>query len=175
MKPLELYLHIPFCISKCKYCDFLSAPSKFRERQGYVESLCKDIRSYRNLAEAYVVVSIFIGGGTPSILTPSQIKDIFKSIKETFELSAGAEITIEMNPGTVDREKLRTYREVGINRLSMGLQSAVNEELQILGRIHTFEEFLDTYKKAREEGFTNINVDLMSAIPKQTVESYEYR
>lgn len=174
MKPLELYLHIPFCISKCKYCDFLSAPSEFQERQDYVESLCRDIRSYRNLAEAYVVVSIFIGGGTPSILTPSQIKDIFKGIKETFKLSNEAEITIEMNPGTVDKEKLRTYREVGINRLSIGLQSALDEELKKLGRIHTFEEFLDTYKLAREEGFHNINIDLMSAIPGQTVESYEH-
>ena len=139
-----------------------------------MESLCRDIRSYRNLAEAYVVVSIFIGGGTPSILTPSQIKDIFKSIKETFKLFDEAEITIEMNPGTVDKEKLRTYRKVGINRLSIGLQSALDEELKKLGRIHTFEEFLDTYKLAREEGFHNINIDLMSAIPGQTVESYEY-
>ena len=174
MKPLELYLHIPFCISKCKYCDFLSAPSEFQERQDYVESLCRDIRSYRNLAEAYVVVSIFLGGGTPSVLTPAQIKDIFKSIKETFQLSGEAEITIEMNPGTVDKEKLRTYREVGINRLSIGLQSALDEELKKLGRIHTFEEFLDTYKLAREAGFHNINIDLMSAIPGQTVESYEH-
>ena len=119
-------------------------------------------------------MSIFIGGGTPSILTPSQIKDIFKVIKETFKLSDEAEITIEMNPGTVDKEKLRTYREVGINRLSIGLQSALDEELKKLGRIHTFEEFLDTYKLAREEGFHNINIDLMSAIPGQTVESYEH-
>ena len=139
-----------------------------------MESLCRDIRSYRNLAEAYVVVSIFIGGGTPSILTPSQIKDIFKGIKETFKLSDEAEITIEMNPGTVDKEKLRTYREVGINRHSIGLQSALDEQLKKLGRIHTFEEFLDTYKLAREEGFHNINIDLMSAIPGQTVESYEH-
>ena len=174
MKPLGLYLHIPFCISKCKYCDFLSAPSEFQERQDYVESLCRDIRSYWNLAEAYVVVSIFLGGGTPSVLTPAQIKDIFKSIKETFQLSGEAEITIEMNPGTVDKEKLRTYREVGINRLSIGLQSALDEELKKLGRIHTFEEFLDTYKLAREAGFHNINIDLMSAIPGQTVESYEH-
>ena len=107
-------------------------------------------------------------------MTPSQIKDIFKGIKETFKLSDEAEITIEMNPGTVDKEKLRTYREVGINRLSIGLQSALDEELKKLGRIHTFEEFLDTYKLAREEGFHNINIDLMSAIPGQTVESYEH-
>ena len=107
-------------------------------------------------------------------MTPAQIKDIFKSIKETFQLSDEAEITIEMNPGTVDKEKLRTYREVGINRLSIGLQSALDEELKKLGRIHTFEEFLDTYKLAREAGFRNINIDLMSAIPGQTVESYEH-
>ena len=173
MKPLELYLHIPFCISKCKYCDFLSAPATLKERQDYVESLCRDIRSYRDLSKAYVVVSIFIGGGTPSILSPEQIKDIFKSIKEIFELSKDAEITIEMNPGTVDREKLSAYREAGINRLSIGLQTADNEELKKLGRIHTYEDFLETYKMARQEGFANINVDLMSAIPGQTLASYE--
>ena len=108
-------------------------------------------------------------------MTPAQIKDIFKSIKETFQLSGEAEITIEMNPGTVDKEKLRTYREVGINRLSIGLQSALDEELKKLGRIHTFEEFLDTYKLAREAGFHNINIDLMSAIPGQTCLLYTSR
>lgn len=174
MKPLELYLHIPFCISKCKYCDFLSAPSTKKERQDYVKSLCRDIRSYRDLSKAYVVVSIFVGGGTPSILTAEQIKDIFKSIKETFILSNDAEITIEINPGTVDGEKMSAYRQVGINRLSIGLQSADNEELKKLGRIHTYEEFLATYEMARREGFSNINVDLMSAIPGQTCESYEH-
>ena len=103
MRPLELYIHIPFCISKCKYCDFLSAPSKEGERQEYVKSLCKRIRSYRTLAEAYHVVSIFIGGGTPSLLVPAQVFSIFDAVRETFMVDKDAEITIEMNPGTVSR------------------------------------------------------------------------
>lgn len=168
MKPLELYIHIPFCIQKCQYCDFLSAPSSRKERQEYVESLCQKIRSYGELAEAYHVVSIFVGGGTPSILEASQMLDIFEAVCSTFLIDDNAEITIEANPGTVTREKLRAYRKAGINRLSIGLQSTKNEELKILGRIHTYEEFLETYRLAREEGYRNINVDLMSAIPHQT-------
>lgn len=173
MKPLELYIHIPFCISKCKYCDFLSGPSLVEDRKSYVESLCSEIRSYENLAKAYCVVSIFVGGGTPSILDIKQIESIFKAIKETFILIKDAEITIEMNPGTVNREKLKAYRQIGINRLSIGLQSVNNDELRMLGRIHTYEDFFQTYKMARKEGFANINVDLMSAIPGQTVDSWE--
>lgn len=169
MRPLELYIHIPFCISKCKYCDFLSAPSKEGERQEYVKSLCKRIRSYRTLAEAYHVVSIFIGGGTPSLLVPTQVFSIFDAVRETFMVDKDAEITIEMNPGTVSTEKLIAYRQVGISRLSIGLQSVRNQELKVLGRIHTFEEFLYTYEMARREGFGNINIDLMSGIPFQTL------
>ena len=172
MRPLEIYIHIPFCISKCKYCDFKSAPSCSKERTDYVESLCEKIRTYEEFAKAYRVVSIFIGGGTPSILDAVQMKEIFKSIKETFELTAGAEITVEMNPGTVTSEKLEAYRECGVNRLSIGLQSVNNHELAALGRIHTYEEFLETYQMARETGFENINIDLISAIPHQTVESW---
>ena len=130
---------IPYSITKSKYCDFLSAPSEFQERQDYVESLCRDIRSYRNLAEAYVVVSIFIGGGTPSILTPSQIKDIFKSIKETFKLFDEAEITIEMNPGTVDKEKLinRIIETIGKAKLFL----AENDfDLQMLIDAYDFQK-----------------------------------
>lgn len=173
MKPLELYIHIPFCISKCKYCDFLSAPSSEEERTDYVKSLCEEIRSYENLARAYCVVSIFVGGGTPSILKASQMESIFNAIKETFLLISNAEITLEINPGTVDSDKLKCYKNIGINRLSIGLQSADNDELKSLGRIHTYEDFLCTYKMAREEGFSNINVDLMSAVPGQTVETWE--
>ncbi len=171
-KELELYIHIPFCVRKCKYCDFLSAVSTEEQRQEYVESLCRKIRSYNDLAEAYVVVSIFVGGGTPSILTEQQIQGIFESVEATFSLKQDAEITLEMNPGTVTREKLKAYMDCGINRLSIGLQSADNRELKALGRIHSYEEFLDSYEMAREVGFLNINVDLMSAIPFQTVESY---
>lgn len=173
MKPLELYIHIPFCIRKCKYCDFLSAPSGKEERAAYVENLCRKIRSHTELAEAYRVVTIFVGGGTPSILEEEQIRQIFTAVRETFQIEESAEITIEMNPGTVTEEKLRTYKEIGINRLSIGLQSADDRELAALGRIHTFGEFLDTYRMARKAGFENINIDLMSAIPHQTRESYE--
>lgn len=173
MRPLEIYIHIPFCISKCKYCDFKSAPSCSKERSDYVESLCEKIRSYEEFAKAYRVVSIFIGGGTPSILDATQMKDIFKVVKEIFELTDDAEITVEMNPGTVTMEKLEAYRECGVNRLSIGLQSVNNHELKALGRIHTYEEFLETYQMARKTGFDNINIDLISAIPHQTVESWQ--
>ena len=173
MKPLEIYIHIPFCISKCKYCDFQSAPSCPKERSDYIESLCEKIRSYEDFAKAYGVVSIFIGGGTPSILEASQMKEIFDAVYEVFQVSDDAEITVEMNPGTVIFEKLMTYRECGVNRLSIGLQSVNNNELKTLGRIHTYEEFLATYSMARDAGFENINIDLISAIPHQTVESWK--
>lgn len=173
MKPLELYIHIPFCIKKCNYCDFLSAPGGKEERAVYAESLCRKIRSYAELAGAYCVTTIFVGGGTPSILEAGQMRDILKAVKETFHIDESAEITIETNPGTLTKEKLSVYKNIGVNRLSIGLQSADNRELRTLGRIHTYEEFLASYYMAREAGFGNINIDLMSAIPHQTRESYE--
>ena len=174
-KELELYLHIPFCVSKCRYCDFLSAPSGEEQRQIYVERLCRRIRYWSDVIHnyGYVIVSIFVGGGTPSILTEAQITQIFEAARESFPIREDAEITLEMNPGTDVKDKLPVYRRLGINRLSMGLQSADNEELKRLGRIHTYEDFRQVYQWAREAGFTNINVDLMSAIPGQTLESYE--
>lgn len=174
-KELELYLHIPFCVSKCKYCDFLSAPSGEEQRQIYVERLCRRIRYWSDVIHnyGYEIVSIFVGGGTPSILTEAQITQVFEAVHDSFPIREDAEITLEMNPGTDVKDKLPVYRELGINRLSMGLQSADNEELKCLGRIHTYEDFRQVYQWAREAGFTNINVDLMSAIPGQTLESYE--
>ena len=174
-KELELYLHIPFCVSKCRYCDFLSAPSGEEQRQIYVERLCRRIRYWSDVIHnyGYVIVSIFVGGGTPSILTEAQITQIFEAVRESFPIREDAEITLEMNPGTDVKDKLPVYRRLGINRVSMGLQSADNEELKCLGRIHTYEDFRQVYQWAREAGFTNINVDLMSAIPGQTLESYE--
>lgn len=174
-KELELYLHIPFCVSKCKYCDFLSAPSGEEQRQIYVERLCRRIRYWSDVIHnyGYEIVSIFVGGGTPSILTEAQITQVFEAVHESFPIMEDAEITLEMNPGSDVKDKLPVYRELGINRLSMGLQSADNEELKCLGRIHTYEDFRQVYQWAREAGFTNINVDLMSAIPGQTLESYE--
>ena len=174
-KELELYLHIPFCVSKCKYCDFLSAPSGEEQRQIYVERLCRRIRYWSDVIHnyGYEIVSIFVGGGTPSILTETQITQVFEAVRESLPIREDAEITLEMNPGTDVKDKLPVYRKLGINRLSMGLQSADNEELKRLGRIHTYEDFRQVYQWAREVGFTNINVDLMSAIPGQTLESYE--
>ncbi len=181
MKELELYIHIPFCVRKCKYCDFLSAPASQRERQAYVDSLCGKIRSYADSAKAYHVVSIFLGGGTPSILEGEQILQIFAAIREAFLVDDDAEITLEANPGTVTgggpasvtEEKLAAWRQAGINRLSIGLQSAEDRELKALGRIHTFAGFKETYQAAVAAGFSNTNVDLMSAIPFQTEESWE--
>lgn len=174
-KELELYLHIPFCVSKCKYCDFLSAPSGEEQRQIYVERLCRRIRYWSDVIHnyGYEIASIFVGGGTPSILTEAQITQVFEAVHESFPIREDAEITLEMNPGTDVKDKLPVYRELGINRLSMGLQSADNKELKCLGRIHTYEDFRQVYQWAREAGFTNVNVDLMSAIPGQTLESYE--
>lgn len=173
MKNLELYIHIPFCVKKCAYCDFLSGSASSEIREQYVELLCEEIRLAKEKASVYVVSTIFFGGGTPSILTGEQLKRIMKTVRETFTIGQGAEITLEMNPGTVTEEKLLAYKEAGINRLSIGLQSVHNEELHMLGRIHSYEEFLETYQLAREAGFSNINVDLISAIPGQTVASWE--
>lgn len=172
-KELELYIHIPFCVRKCAYCDFLSNPANQKMREAYVDALVKEIRAYKEMASDYVVTTIFLGGGTPSVLDGAQMKRIFAALREIFEVCPGAEITMEANPGTVTREKLKAYQEAGINRISFGLQSVNNEELKMLGRIHTYEEFLESYWLARECGFENINIDLISAIPKQTLKSWE--
>lgn len=172
MKELELYLHIPFCVKKCNYCDFLSAPAGEETRAAYVDALLEEIRGFDE-PEDYEVVTVFFGGGTPSILPGQEIFRIMKALREKFSFRKGAEITLEANPGTVDKEKLSFYKKAGINRLSFGLQSADAEELKKLGRIHTWEKFLESFQLAREAGFSNINVDLMSALPGQTKESWE--
>ena len=170
---LELYLHIPFCVRKCNYCDFFSASGTEEEQAAYVSAMVQEIQSYQELSGEYEVQTIFLGGGTPSLLTPEQIEQIFNAIYHTFSANENAEITMEMNPGTVDIEKLHAMKAAGVNRLSIGLQSAQNEELKMLGRIHTFEEFLETWKLIEQAGFKNRNIDLMSALPGQTIESYE--
>lgn len=173
MFPLEIYIHIPFCVKKCAYCDFLSAPSTEEERERYVNLLCEEIAASSVRAKEYEVVTVFFGGGTPSILKGEQIERILKVLRESFVIAENAEITLEMNPGTVTGEKLEIYKRAGINRLSIGLQSVHNGELKMLGRIHTYEEFLESYHMARKAGFDNMNVDLISAIPGQTVESWK--
>ena len=170
---LELYIHIPFCVRKCAYCDFLSFPSGEEERERYVERLTEEIEEAGAVSEGYVATAIFFGGGTPSVLTPKQTERILNAVKKSFYVAEDAEITTEVNPGTADREKLEAWRQGGINRLSFGLQSTENRELQYLGRIHTMEDFLESYRAAREAGFENINIDLMSALPGQTVSSWE--
>ena len=170
---LELYIHIPFCVRKCNYCDFFSASGTEEEQAAYVSAMVQEIQSYQELSGEYEVQTIFLGGGTPSLLTPEQIEQIFNAIYHTFSVNENAEITMEMNQGTVDIKKLHAMKAAGVNRLSIGLQSAQNEELKMLGRIHTFEEFLETWKLIEQAGFKNRNIDLMSALPGQTIESYE--
>ena len=170
-KTLELYLHIPFCVKKCDYCDFLSAPSGTETRKEYTEALLGEIQALPDHLDREIV-SVFTGGGTPSLLDASDMERVMSALRDKFEFSENAEITIEANPGTLSSDKLEIYRASGINRLSLGLQSVDNRELQILGRIHTYEEFLESYELARAAGFDNINIDLMSAIPEQTCEKW---
>lgn len=221
-RELELYIHIPFCVRKCAYCDFLSAPATQETMRAYVDVLCREILEFP-WAGQYEVSTVFFGGGTPSILPPELTEKILHAVHEKFDFVRGGyersrggkrsvrqqdaddrlenpsgktfpygetgrisgqdqeigcaqelpEITIECNPGTADEKKLTAWRRMGINRLSLGLQSADNEELRCLGRIHTWEDFLATYHAARRAGFENINVDLMSALPGQTVSSWK--
>ncbi len=172
-KPLSLYIHIPFCVRKCAYCDFLSFPADAREREQYLDALICEIRTFAPSVADRTVVSVFLGGGTPSLLTETQLKRLMDAVYAGFSLQSDAEITIEANPGTLTAHKLFCLAKMGINRLSLGLQSARNEELRLLGRIHTYEEFLDTYRLAGEAGFENINVDLMSALPGQTFAAWQ--
>ena len=170
---IELYIHIPFCKSKCRYCDFCSFRAEEETIHAYLGKLKEELIFWGKKLAARDVVTVFIGGGTPSYLRREDIQMICETIFEHFHICEDAEITIEANPGTVDLKKLCTYRENGINRISFGLQSTVKEELEYLGRIHTYEEFLQSFDWARQAGFLNINVDLMSAVPKQTLTSYE--
>ena len=184
---MELYIHIPFCVRKCRYCDFLSFASDACVREKYVDQLIREIESIpeedagkcpENAAPRLnltgrTVETIFIGGGTPSVPDSALIVGIMEHVRKAFHVAEGAEISMEANPGTVTREKLTDYRRAGINRLSFGLQSANDRELKLLGRIHTWAEFLESFHLARECGFTNINIDLMSALPGQTRESWK--
>ena len=172
---LELYIHIPFCIKKCNYCDFLSFPSNEERREIYVQSLINEIEQTGKLLDkdAYAVRSIFIGGGTPSLLSGKQIERIMLAVRNAFFIMEEAEITMETNPGTLTKENVFSYKKAGVNRFSMGLQSADDACLHLLGRIHTWEEFLKSYELARKAGFENINVDLMFALPEQTLGQWE--
>lgn len=171
MKELGIYIHIPFCKSKCSYCDFTSFANKEKMVEKYIECLNKEIENKET--NNFIVDTIYIGGGTPSFIDSKYIKEIIETIKSKFKIKEEAEITIEVNPGTVNEEKLKDYKKAGINRISIGLQSTNNKILKQIGRIHTYEEFLNTYNLARKVGFKNINVDLMLALPNQTLEELE--
>ncbi len=193
---LGIYIHIPFCVKKCGYCDFLSFPAEEAWKEHYVKALCQEIQAgvpdwskhvdafgglksedelgIPQIVHAQARVStIFFGGGTPSLLTGEQIGQVINQIRQEYPVAEDAEITMEANPGTLTAESLRAYRQAGINRLSIGLQSAQNEELRLLGRIHTWEEFFKNFRAARKASFENINIDLMSALPGQTLASWE--
>lgn len=187
-RELELYIHIPFCVKKCNYCDFLSFGTEDERLSDtpchptrqlpvpevYVDRLCREIRWYGQKEEFShrPVISVFFGGGTPSLLSEAQIFRLMAELRDNFLIRRDAEVTMEANPGTLTPGKLKQMRFCGINRLSLGLQSTVERELKALGRIHSYGAFLQSFKWAREAGFKNINVDLMTALPEQTMSSY---
>lgn len=168
-----IYIHIPFCVHKCIYCDFLSAPADDDVKYAYTKALINEIRNTADRQVKDKITSIFFGGGTPSVLPDCCIADILMAVRDCFDISDDAEITMECNPGTVNESRLSEYRAAGVNRLSFGLQSTDNNELKMIGRIHTFEQFAESFRLARNAGFNNINVDLMSAIPGQTEATLE--
>ena len=168
---IGLYVHIPFCLRKCNYCDFysLACPNK-RNLTEYVSCICAHMEREAHLYRNFSVDTIFFGGGTPSILDCDDFKRICDTIKKCFKLTQGAEFSIEANPCTVTREKLETIKSCGVNRISIGLQSANEDELKVLGRLHSLDDFERAFSLAREVGFDNISVDIMFALPEQTTE-----
>lgn len=176
IKDTGIYIHIPFCIKKCKYCDFLSfdmntcTKANADNIEKYFNALWSEIRA--TACKGRAIKSIFFGGGTPSMVASPYIVETLSTIYDCFSVEDDAEITIECNPGTLTADKLKDYKKCGINRISIGLQSAGDHDLQVIGRIHTFEQFLESYRLVKEAGFENINIDVMSALPYQTVDSY---
>lgn len=169
MKEIGIYIHIPFCVQKCYYCDFISVANKENLQERYVEALKKEINNFNS--EKTKISTIYIGGGTPSYIKEKYIEEILNTIKSKWKLKKenDIEITIEVNPGTINKEKMLKYKEAGINRLSIGLQSTNNRLLKEIGRIHTYEQFLETFNTAKNIGLENINVDLMIGLPNQTI------
>lgn len=174
--PLSLYIHIPFCVQKCLYCDFLSASASDEVKERYVDTLIREMDFWaEKIIKKYRIDTVFIGGGTPTCLAPMHLRRIGQRMQKMFTETGSrpVEFTIEANPGTITLEHIQALKEIGINRISLGLQSAQNNELKALGRIHTYEEFVESYGLLRQNGFDNINIDLMADIPEQTYESYQ--
>lgn len=175
MKELGIYVHIPFCKQKCYYCDFISYANKEEKTKEYVKCIQKEIEieSKKYSKDEYEITTIYFGGGTPSYISAIYIENIINVIKLNYNVKDNAEITIEINPGTVNEEKILIYEKIGINRVSIGLQSTNNKLLKQIGRIHTYEEFLNCYKLVSKSKINSINVDLMLALPNQTIEDLE--
>ena len=171
-KKIGIYIHIPFCVRKCNYCDFNSFDTDLETKINYINALCAEILEYAHIFGDYSVDTVFIGGGTPSILPVDLTRQFMDCLFKNFNIDTNAEISMEANPGTLNLNKIKTYKELGINRISLGLQSTVSKELKVLGRIHDYETFLDSFRMLREAGFKNINIDLMNGIPEQTYDSF---
>lgn len=172
MKEIGLYIHIPFCKQKCFYCDFCSHANKLELQEQYINSVIKEIKNIKQ-KELYRIKTIYIGGGTPSILNPTLIQKLLEEIQNSFTVSKNSEITIEINPGTIDEKKINLYKEAGVNRVSIGLQSASDKLLKEIGRIHNYKQFEDAYKMVTDAEITNINVDLMIGLPNQNIHDVE--
>lgn len=172
MENIEIYIHIPFCIAKCKYCDFLSFSVDDKTKDEYVNALISEIKGFKK-SNKYQVASVFIGGGTPTVLKTEQLIEIMSAVKDSFNICGNAEITIECNPKTADLSKLKALRKAGVNRLSIGVQSMEDKYLRLLGRVHNVKDVCETFSLARESGFNNINADLMFSLPGQTVEDWK--
>lgn len=181
-KDMGLYIHIPFCAKKCKYCDFISYTCEESKMDTYIQYVIEELKQVglgnkqdaeNGRDEKIFVKTIYIGGGTPSILKPEAIENVMHTIYTYFEVDTNAEVTIEVNPGTTTEEKLQRYYQAGINRISIGMQTMKKELLALLGRIHTKEAFLQTYEWARKVGFQNCNIDMMIGLPTQTMQDVE--
>lgn len=182
MKEIGIYIHIPFCMKKCDYCDFTSFDDKGEYIDKYISSMQKEIKNVKNkillnlnedCSNIPIVKTIYIGGGTPSFIDEKYIQVILDTLETSFEISKNAEITIEVNPGTANLEKLKQYYNIGINRISIGLQSSNNELLKLIGRVHNYEQFVKTVNLAKLAGFKNINADIMIGLPNQTIYDVE--
>lgn len=170
---LGLYIHVPFCAQKCYYCDFNSYKINSNQKKEYLINIEREMKFYEGEFKDKCFDTVFFGGGTPSILTVDELKELVNNINENFNIKKDAEITIECNPGTINREKLEAMKKMGINRLSIGLQATQNYHLKSIGRIHTYEEFEKNYYDALDIGFKNINIDLMYALPNQKTQEWK--
>lgn len=170
---LGLYIHVPFCAQKCYYCDFNSYKINSNQKKEYLINIEREMKFYKDEFKDKCFDTVFFGGGTPSILTVDELQELVNNINENFNIKKDAEITIECNPGTINREKLEAMKKMGINRLSIGLQATQNYHLKSIGRIHTYEEFEKNYYDALDIGFENINIDLMYALPNQKTQEWK--